>query len=213
MIFADARQQTRADAARTWTIWSAGLLAFPLAGTAGTAAAGRVDDPMSALLGGAVAGLGIGAGQAWASRGRLDPRRWVLATAIGMGFGLLIGAAVVDYGTSLVDLSLMGALTGAVLGPAQAAALPNRVTARWVWAAAMPVLWALGWVVMTMIGVSVDRQFTVFGLSGALTFTALSGFLLHQLLPHQARDVTASQPRGRGVRGRPGRRRRGPEVQ
>ena len=32
--------------------------------------------------------------------------------------------SVVDYGTSLADLALMGALTGLVLGPAQALALP-----------------------------------------------------------------------------------------
>ena len=41
-----------------------------------------------------------------------------------MGLGLLLGASVVDYGTSLADLALMGALTGLVLGPAQALALP-----------------------------------------------------------------------------------------
>src|SRR3954449_7603503 len=123
---------------RTWLIWTAGFLAFPLAGLAGTAVAGRVDSPLAALLGGAVAGAVIGAGQTLASRGRLDPRRWVPATAIGMGAGLLLGAVAVGYDTSLGDLALMGALTGVVLGPAQALALPRTTRLRWIWAAAMP---------------------------------------------------------------------------
>src|SRR3954468_6694160 len=131
---------------RTWLIWTAGFLAFPLAGLAGTAIAGRVDSPLSALTGGAVAGLVIGAGQALLSRQRLDPRRWIPASTIGMGLGLLLGAAAVGYRTSLPALVVMGAVTGLVLGAAQAAALPAAVgRRRWIWAAAMPILWALGW--------------------------------------------------------------------
>ena len=160
----------------------AGFLAFPLAGLAGTAAAGRVDDPVSALIGGAVAGLVIGLGQTLASRGSLDARTWVPATSVGMGVGLLLGASVVGYGTSLADLALMGALTGLVLGPAQALALP-RGTRRWTWAAALPALWALGWTATTLGGISVEQQFTVFGAYGAITFSALSGLLLQALLP------------------------------
>src|SRR3954463_3800891 len=102
---------------RTWLIWTAGFLAFPLAGLAGAAVAGRVDDPIAALLGGAVTGAVIGLGETLAGRGRLNIRTWVPATAIGMGAGLLLGAAVVGYGTSLADLALMGALTGLILGP------------------------------------------------------------------------------------------------
>src|SRR5881227_3072243 len=111
---------------RTWLIWTAGFLAFPLAGLAGTAIVGRVDSPLSALTGGAVAGLVIGAGQALLSRHRLDPRRWIPASTVGMGLGLLLGAAAVGYRTSLADLALMGAITGLLLGTAQAAALPSR---------------------------------------------------------------------------------------
>jgi hypothetical protein len=166
--------------------WTAGFLIFPIAGLAGTAIAGRVDDPIAALLGGTVAGLVIGAGQWFVSRRRLQLRRWVPATAAGMGVGLLLGASVVGYGTSLGDLALMGALTGIPLGLAQAWALPRRTRLRWVWAAAMPALWALGWTTTTLGGIAVDEQFTVFGAYGAITFSALSGLLLHQLLPGRA---------------------------
>ena len=181
-----ASKAFRASFLPTWLLWTAGFLAFPLAGVAATAVAGRVDSPPAALLGGAVTGLVIGAGQTLVSRRRLDPRWWIPATAIGMGLGLLLGASVVGYRTSLADLALMGALTGVVLGVAQAIALPRRTRLRWVWAAAMPVLWALGWSITTLGGIAVDQQFTVFGAYGAVTFSALSGLLLHLLLPHRA---------------------------
>jgi hypothetical protein len=171
---------------RTWLLWTAGFLAFPLAGIAGDLIAGPVDDALAALLGGLATGLVLGIGQTLVSRRRLDPRRWIPATAIGMGVGLLLGAVAVGYGTSLGDLALMGALTGVVLGLAQAVALPPQTHMRWAWAAAMPILWALGWTVTTLGGISVENQFTIFGAYGAVTFSALSGLLLHYLLPYHA---------------------------
>jgi hypothetical protein len=185
---------SRSSFLRHWLIWTAGFLAFPLGGLAGTGVAGRVDSPVAALLGGAVAGLVIGLGQTLASLGRLDIRRWVPATAIGMGLGLLLGAVVVGYDTDLADLALMGALTGLVLGPAQALALPAGTRMRWVWAAAMPVLWALGWTTTTLGGIDVGRQWTVFGAYGAITFSALSGLLLAWLLPDRAAAGSPAAP-------------------
>jgi hypothetical protein len=189
---------TRRPFLRTWLLWSAGFLAFPIAGIAGNAVVGRVNDPGAALVGGAVSGLVIGTGQALLSRRRLDPRRWLPATAVGMGAGLALGAWAVDYGTSLTDLAVMGLLTGLVLGPIQALALPPRAAHRWAWAVVTPALWALGWAVTTLGGIRVEEQFTNFGAYGALTFSALSGLLLHQLLPYQqttrTRESAASAP-------------------
>jgi hypothetical protein len=179
---------------RSWLIWTAGALAFPLAGLAGTAVAGRVDSPVAALVGGAVAGLGIGLGQGLAGRGRLDIRRWAPATSVGMGLGLLLGAVTVGYDTSLPGLALMGALTGLVLGPAQALALPRGTRLRWLWAVAMPVLWALGWTATTLGGIAVDEQFTVFGAYGAITFSAVSGLLLLFLLPDRPATGSPTPP-------------------
>jgi hypothetical protein len=109
-----------------------------------------------------------------------------------MSLGLLLGAATVGYRTSLAELALMGALTGLVLGVAQAIALPRHTQLRWAWAAALPLLWALGWTVTTLAIVGVDEQFTVFGATGAVTFSALSGLLLHLLLPNRA-DASADR--------------------
>jgi hypothetical protein len=171
---------------KPWLIWAAGFLFFPLAGLAGTAVAGRVDSPPAALAGGLVTGAVIGAGQALCSSRRLDPLRWIVASAIGMGLGLLLGATTVGFGTSLRDLALMGFLTGIALGPAQALALPAATRRRIVWAVVIPLLWALGWTVTTVGGIDIDRQFTTFGAYGAITFSALSGALLHLLLPASA---------------------------
>lgn len=179
---------------RAWLLWSAGFLAFPIAGLAGTAVAGRVDDAGAAVVGGTVTGLVIGVAQTLVSRRRLDPRRWIPATAVGMGAGLLLGAWAVDYRTSLTSLVVMGALTGLVLGPAQALALPRRAAHPWGWAVAMPALWALGWTVTTLAGVHVEEQFTIVGVSGALTFSALSGLLLHRLLPYQQTTRPSDTP-------------------
>ncbi|MDJ0338972.1 hypothetical protein [Cryobacterium sp. PH31-O1] len=167
----------------TWLLWLVGFLAFPIAGLAGTAVGGRVSNPVSALIGGAVCGVVIGVGQVLVSRRRLDPLIWIPLTGIGMGIGLLLGSTVVNYRTTLAELALMGAITGLVLGAAQAVALPHRTRRRWLWALGVAGLWALGWTLTTLAGVNVEAQFTNFGAIGAVTFTALSGLLLHVLLP------------------------------
>ena len=40
-----ASAAVRTSPLRTWLLWTTGFLAFPLAGLAGTAVAGRVDSP------------------------------------------------------------------------------------------------------------------------------------------------------------------------
>src|SRR5215207_10998674 len=166
---------------KAWLLWTAGFLVFPIAGILAEAVTGRINDAGSALIGGMVAGAVIGTGQWLVARRLLDPQTWIPATALAMGIGLAIGAWVVGYGTSLGELALMGAITGIPLGAAQAYLLRDRAVNAWVWGAAMPLLWALGWTVSTFIGVDVDQQFAVFGASGAIAFMALSGVLLDRL--------------------------------
>jgi hypothetical protein len=175
-----------------WLLWTAGFLSFPLAGIAAHTIAGRINDALAALVGGLVAGAVIGTGQ-WLVARRLlgDPRAWILATAAAMGVGLLAGAWVVGYGTSVGELALMGAITGLPLGAVQGFLLRDRVARSWAWAAAMPLLWALGWTVTAAAGVGVDRQYAVFGAFGAITFMALSGVVLDRL---RAATPAASSP-------------------
>jgi hypothetical protein len=166
---------------KAWLLWTAGFVAFIIGGALATAVVGRVNDFGSALLGGLIAGAVIGTGQWLVARRLLNPKAWIPATAVAMSIGLGVGAWAVGYGTSLGELALMGAITGIPLGAAQAYLLRDRLANAWVWAAAMPLLWALGWTVTTVGGIDVDRQFAVFGLYGAITFMALSGVLLDRL--------------------------------
>jgi hypothetical protein len=179
---------------RAWLLWTAGFLAFPIAGALATALVGRINDAGSALLGGMVAGAVIGTGQWLVARRLLDPQTWIPATALAMGIGLGVGAWVVGYGTSLGELALMGFITGIPLGVAQASLLRDRVANVWLWGAAMPLLWALGWTVTTAAGIAVDRQFAVFGAYGAITFMALSGVLLDRLRATTPAPPAAMQP-------------------
>lgn len=175
---------SRANTIRAWLLWTTGFLALPIGGYAGTMISGRIDDPLSAVFGGAIAGLIIGGGQALASSHRVRPRTWIAATVLGMSGGLALGAVAVGYRTALPDLALMGALNGLVLGFTQALALPRQVgRRRWIWAAFMPALWSLGWTVTTLARIAVDQQFIVFGASGALLVTAITGLILNRLLP------------------------------
>jgi uncharacterized membrane protein len=180
---------------RAWLLWTAGFLAFPIAGILAEALTGRIDDARSALLGGLAAGAVIGTGQ-WLVGRRLlgDPQTWIPTTALAMGIGLGVGAWAVGYGTSLGELALMGAITGIPIGAAQAYLLRDRLANAWVWGAAVPLLWALGWTVTTAIGVGVDSQFAVFGASGAITFMALSGVVLDRLRAATSPDVPPLDP-------------------
>jgi len=180
---------------KSWLLWTIAFVSFPIAGIAAQAAVGRINDAVAALAGGLIAGAVIGTGQWLAARRLLgDPLAWIAATAAAMGVGLLAGAWVVGYGTSIGELALMGAITGLPVGAAQAFLLRDRLARSWVWAAAMPLLWALGWTVTAAAGVGVDRQYAVFGAFGAITFMALSGIVLDRL--RAATPAAPSPPHG-----------------
>jgi hypothetical protein len=177
-----ARGDSRRFNVKGWLLWTVAFVSFPIAGLAAGLAVGRINDAVAALVGGLIAGAVIGFGQWLAARRLLgDPLAWIAATAAAMGVGLFAGAWAVGYGTSVGELALMGAITGIPVGAAQAFLLRGRVARSWAWAAAMPLLWALGWAVTTAAGIGVDRQYAVFGAFGAITFMALSGVVLDRL--------------------------------
>jgi hypothetical protein len=64
----------------------------------------------------------------------------------------------------------------------------------------MPALWTLGWTATTLGGISVEDQFTIFGAYGAVTFSALSGLLLHALLPYRSAAGASAAPAPAGAR-------------
>lgn len=155
------------------------LLAFPLAGYAGWGIGGHVDGVGPALIGGAITGAGIGLVQ-WLFLRRdlsMGPT-WILATSVALAAGLAIGAAVVGYETTPGQLAIMGAISGAPVGIAQGFLLRDRFSLWHAWMLAMPVMFAIGWVVTESAGIDVSNQFTVFGASGSIVFGLLSGLLM-----------------------------------
>ncbi|MFT4039982.1 MAG: hypothetical protein QM692_17520 [Thermomicrobiales bacterium] len=173
--------------------WLPTFLGFPAGGTLAMLLTGPVDAPLPALLGGALAGAAIGGAQWLALRGRLPQAGWwVPATALGHALGLAAGSALVGYQTGLAPLAVQGAVTGLALGIAQGLTLRRSLPGWLWWMAAMPLLWALGWIVTTAAGVQVERQFTNFGSLGAIAVTLLGGLLLGRLLRDApGRRVTA----------------------
>jgi hypothetical protein len=170
--------------------WVAVALAFPIAGSIAWKVSGPVDTAATALIGGALTGAGLAAVQWWAAKGALGrPAAWISSGAAGYAAGLAAGAALVGYETDIGSLALMGLVSGASLGAAQGVVLARQGKRRLgaAWGAAMPVLFALAWLATTVIGVSVENQFTVFGAAGAILFTLLSGLLLARFTPSSSR--------------------------
>jgi hypothetical protein len=155
------------------------LVAFPLAGYAGWGISGHVDGVGPALIGGAVTGAGIGFVQWMFLRRDLNMSPvWILATGIALAAGLSIGAVVVGYETTPSQLAIMGAISGAAVGIVQGILLRNRFSLWHVWMVAMPVMYAIAWLVTESFGIDVANQFTVFGASGSVVFGLLSGLLM-----------------------------------
>jgi hypothetical protein len=163
------------------------LVGFPIGGYVADLVVDGVDSVAAALAGGLITGVIIGLAE-WFALRRWVSWTWILATIAGMAAGLMAGAALVDYGVERGDLLLMGAVTGAGVGVAQALVLAQRRIrgAIW-WAVANPPAWALGWYVSSyVISRNIDERFPIFGASGAIVFGLLTWLLLRQLFRGRA---------------------------
>ena len=151
--------------------------------------------------------LVLGAVQAWALRA--DRRlfvTWVVATAVGLAVGLAVGATLVGFATGLGDLVLQGAVSGLVVGLAQAIALRAAGSARSRCSGPLYLagVWAVGWAVTHRRSASRSSdQFTVFGSAGAVTVALLTA-VLPVLLDRRTRRRPRHEP-PRRLRHRPGR--------
>jgi hypothetical protein len=178
-IAASPATPTRPSTLRTIARWMVSFAGFPLGGLAAFLLIGPVDSTTSAIAGGLVTGVVLGAVQAWAMRA--DRRlfaAWALATAVGLAAGLALGASLVGFSTGLGDLAIQGAFSGLGVGLAQAIVLVSRIgPVALAWPVYLAGVWAVGWVVSTSIGIQVSDQFTVFGAAGAVTAALLTAVL------------------------------------
>jgi hypothetical protein len=157
--------------------WCLSFLGLPIGGFAAEVIVGPIDAVWVAVAAGAIAGLTIGAAQWLVLRKIGIDARWIALTGVGLALGLGIGVAVFDYGTSTGDLALLGAVSGLCVGAAQWVVLRDHVSRGLLWIPGIAAFWALGWTITTSIGVDVESKWAVFGASGAITATLLSGGL------------------------------------
>lgn len=164
---------------RLWGRWVASFIGYPFAGLAARAVTGPIDSTGAAIAGGLAAGAVLGCIQSFALR-RSTTRRvtWTVATAIGFGAGLAVGATVVNFGDAAGDLVLMGLLSGAAIGLLQATVLDAGVIRKTIWAIGTSALWALGWAITVRVISNADDQFANFGASGAFVATLVGGLII-----------------------------------
>lgn len=179
---------------KRWARWVGTFIGFPLAGVAARVAAGDIDAGWAAVVGGLVGGMVLGTTQVFIGGIEHGGRvRWIAATGVGLAVGLGIGAAAVGYRTDPAGLVVMGAISGAAVGSAQALSIPLVPADRVLWAIATPALWAGGWLITSQVIVDAERHHALFGSSGALAVSAIAG-VLYARWPHplQAVDSTAA---------------------
>jgi hypothetical protein len=156
--------------------WLPTFLAFPLGGLLAFETVGSATDPASAAAGGLLAGAVIGMGQWLALRNEGIDRRWPLVTAAAMTAGSALAATITGAGTEVSDLVLTGAVSGAAVGAAQGLLMRSPA-----WAAVTALSWALAWLISAgVLAQQADEGFVVFGSSGALVATVLTGLALRR---------------------------------
>jgi hypothetical protein len=167
---------------RVWAWPLAALLGFPIGGLVANLTVGAVDSVGAAIAGGLIAGAVVGAAQ-WVALRQVVSWHWIAATSLGLGVGLAIGAAIVDYGIDRGDLMLMGAVTGLAVGGLQAFVLAQRgIAGAWWWVGANPPTWALAWLISSyVISANIDERFTNFGASGVILYALVTALLLARM--------------------------------
>ena len=108
-----------------------------------------------------------------------------------MAAGSAVAAAITGAGTEIGDLMLAGLVTGAAVGAAQSVLLTETPLAATAWTVVTAASWSLAWLVThTVVGVNADQGFFVFGSSGAIVATLITGLAL-RALQARPREVAA----------------------
>jgi hypothetical protein len=163
--------------------WLPTFLAFPLGGLLAIEIVGGLDGPLAGAAGGAITGAVLGLAQWLALRPYGVGRDWIAVTAAATAVGMVMAAAVTGAGTQVVDVVVMGAIAGSVVGAAQSGLLTHSRAAAAAWTVVTAAAWAVGWLITSQVIVDLDRAHHVFGSSGAIVATLLTGLALRRLRP------------------------------
>jgi hypothetical protein len=166
--------------------WMPTFFAFPIGGLLVSMAIGPVGSPVAGAAAGALAGAVIGTGQWLALRTRGVTAWWIAATAGAMAVGTAVAVAVTGSATTTAALVVAGFVAGGVVGLVQGGALRSGAATTAAWALTVAVAWAVAWFVSAHVIVDPESGYVIFGSSGALLATALTGVVAHLLLPGRA---------------------------
>ncbi|MBK8902408.1 MAG: hypothetical protein IPM53_14575 [Anaerolineaceae bacterium] len=170
---------------RFWLFWVLAFFSFPIAGLLANLV-GSVTTPVRAIFAGAIAGATLGLVQWLILKSRLPLLSiwWAVSMSIGMAVGLAIGTVLLGSETAGNELLWRGAITGLCIGITQYIVLRQIVPLPQsaIWIGVVAVGWALGWFVTRAAGVDLSPKWSVFGVSGALTFQLLTGLALYLML-------------------------------
>jgi hypothetical protein len=109
---------------------------------------------------------------------------WVAIEAIGSSeepMSAALAAVATGSGTDVPDLVVTGLVTGAAVGAAQGPLLARGARVAAAWTAITSAAWGLGWLTTSQVIVDAERGFHMFGSSGALAATVLTGLALRVL--------------------------------
>ena len=162
--------------------WLPTFLGFPIGGYIATATVGSLHDPVSAAAGGLVAGAFIGGAQwlALRSRGHDPPLGRLHGGGDGRGQRARRDAHRRRHRDRRRDAVGPRHRRGGRRGAVGAAGARPRVAAAWT--AVTAAGWSLGWLVTSQVIVDIERGHHVFGASGALLVTLLTGLALRHLV-------------------------------
>lgn len=154
------------------------FLGFPPGGALATAIIGRLVSAPESIVGGAAAGIVIGAAQTLALRRRLPiGPEWAAATAAGLAVGVSLNVALFGSDTTLNATLLRAPLTGLMIGITQWLVLRKHVCYAFWWIPAVTIVYVIAWFVTAqVIRDSLNQGFVVFGASGRWCFRRYWGW-------------------------------------
>jgi hypothetical protein len=170
--------------------WIVLWLSAPLGGLIAFVALGPMLDVGTAVAGGVIIGLVVGAAQAWALTRPLP--RWMIASGLGLAVGSGLSMVIVGAIPGPIGVLLGAAVSGVLLGTAQAVAGPPLRRALWI--PLVSLGWMLAWGVSLALAIDARQGFGIFGASGSAVFTALLAITVH--LAARRRPTAAVVPAG-----------------
>lgn len=142
-------------------------ISFPIAGILSRTIAGPLDNLSSSFIGGIVVGGVLGFALSVRIYATID-LKFILFSSLALGVGNLIASLFVNFDLDLKSLLLFGFISGLSFATAQYLATNNLY-----YSLIVLFCWTIGWPIMSLIGVDIEKQYHIFGIVSALLFSTI----------------------------------------